>query len=135
MEPTNTPAPAVPESELKMPEEQFGARTAPAEPSRLLIPLLVTLLVLLLGVLGAFVLFGDQILGYLMPTSSTETPAPAETPAATTTPEATPVAETSTTTPSLDEIDAALTASDAQSFDSAINSIDTELSGTSTTSN
>lgn len=132
MEPTNTPAPVVPENELKMPEEQFGARTAPAEPSRLLIPLLVTLLVILLGVLGAFVLFGDQILGYFMPTAAPETATSTDMTAEAAVPknEPTPAA---TSTQSLDDIDASLSASDSQSFDSAINSIDTELSGTSTT--
>lgn len=81
----NTPAevPVIPESELKLPEEQFGGTPAAAPANRFFTILLIGLLLLFLGLLLSVIIWGQQLVDFFMPQSGTdmsteETPALSE---------------------------------------------------------
>lgn len=72
---TNTPGavPNIPESEMKLPEEQFGTTTEPKKESGSFInPLLIVLLVILLGMLGTVIVWGNDLLDLLLPTETND---------------------------------------------------------------
>lgn len=78
MEPNNNQpvapqAPEIPESEMKMPEDQFGNRPA-AEPApkHIVNPLFIVALILLLTVLAVVVIWGEELVGMFLPETTVE---------------------------------------------------------------
>ena len=66
-------APVIPESEMKMPEDQFSDTTGtePA-PSHSINPLLIVALILMLTVLAVVVIWGEELVGMLLPEATVE---------------------------------------------------------------
>jgi len=63
--------PVIPESEMKLPEESVQGETQGSSPSaRLVNPLLIVLLVVLLAILAAVIIWGEEIINTLMPTTT-----------------------------------------------------------------
>lgn len=76
--PTEPQPPVIPESELKLPEEGLNG-AAPAPEAKFAInPLLIVLLVMLLAVLGAVIIWGEEIIEMVLPAEESEIPMPAE---------------------------------------------------------
>ena len=72
----NQPAPQAPEiseSEMKMPEDQFGDKqvSEPA-PSHSVNPLFIVALILLLTILAVVVIWGEELVGMFMPETTVE---------------------------------------------------------------
>lgn len=133
-QPQNT-NPTVSNEELKMPEEQFGEEESVPERSGLLVPILIAVLVLLLGVLGALFFWGDALLNMLN-TAEDEAAVPPVFETSTTTNDTanTPQQETPTTTEeALAAIEAELSATDYSEFEAELQAIDDELASESTT--
>lgn len=114
------PVPVIPESELKLPQENFGdTAPAPEEKSGIWTVLLLVLLVLLLGVLTVVVIWGEEIIDMVMPAAELggadmedTTPAP--------TPEPTPEEDMAAMETELENIDFA-------AMDAELNAIEAEL--------
>jgi hypothetical protein len=75
-QPTPQPAPQAPEiseSEMKMPEDQFGDKqvSEPA-PSHSVNPLFIVALILLLTILAVVVIWGEELVGMFMPDTTVE---------------------------------------------------------------
>lgn len=121
--------PSVPETEMKMPEEQVIAPQPEARGRRAFIPLLVGVLVLLLGILGALLVWGDEIIDTFMPVDTAEdvslTPATSTDPAVTDT-------DASETEADLSAIEAELEGEDFSEFEAEMSALDAELAATST---
>lgn len=67
------PVPVIPESEMKLPVENFGdAATAPEKKSSVWTVLLLILLVLLLGILTVVVIWGKEIVDMVLPVATVE---------------------------------------------------------------
>lgn len=119
-------APTVPESELKMPEQQFTAQSAePAEPkSRALLYTLVAVLVVLLAALAAFMLYGEQLMDLLMPRNEPvlDPVMPEDMQA-----DGTETGPATTTEEDLSAIEAELENTDFEEFDAELEAIDAEL--------
>ena len=79
---TNNQVPSIPESEMKLPEEQFGEAAPAAEPktSSAWTIALFLLLVVLLAALAVVVIWGEELIDMVLPAETVEiTPMP-ETP-------------------------------------------------------
>lgn len=114
-------APVVPESELKMPEQEFtGQAPVPDAPkSRTLLYVLVAIFVLLLAVLGALLLYGEELMELIIPQEPTVQPLPAE-----------PMPEETAATTTIEDLaamEAALEGTDLSEFDAELEAIDAEL--------
>lgn len=77
MEPNNnqsTPqAPEIPESEMKLPEDQFGNQPMPEPaPSHSVNPLFIVALILLLTVLAVVIIWGEELVGMFLPESTVQ---------------------------------------------------------------
>ncbi len=70
----NTPPPVIPESELKLPEEGVNGVTPAPAPKHAINPLLIGLLVLLLAILGAVIVWGEELIGLVLPEETVELP-------------------------------------------------------------
>lgn len=71
----NTPpeAPLIPESEMKLPEESTNGVTSQATTkSRLFNPLLIALFVVLLAILAVVIIWGEQLIGMVLPEEEVE---------------------------------------------------------------
>ena len=80
--PENNQVPNIPESEMKMPEEQFGQNAPVAESKHVFNPLLFGLLIILLVILALVVIWGEQLVELVWPTEiDNSTPTPIEEPA------------------------------------------------------
>lgn len=121
MEPNNNttpiikPAPEIPESEMKLPEEQFGQQNQTISSSHHFNPLLIILLVILLVVLGVVVIWGEQLvkLIFMEPTI-----------------EQTPINEDATETVTesdISRLENELDEVDSLDFESELDAIDAEL--------
>lgn len=121
------PQQPIAEDEMKMPEEQFGARSDAPQSSSPLVPILVALLIVLLVALGALVVWGDEIMGVLMPAE----PAPAEEAATSTDASATDDAS-SDTAGTYGDIEAELEATDLSELDAELEAIEAELESDAT---
>ena len=73
-QPSTTPPPVIPESELKLPEEGVNGVTPAPAPKYAINPLLIGLLVLLLAVLAAVIIWGEQLIGLVLPEDTVELP-------------------------------------------------------------
>lgn len=130
MEPNQpqTEQPTINPDELKMPEEHFGATEPPSRSSSAFIPLLVGILIILLIVLGALVVWGEDLIQMIQPDGGADTEATA---VATTTETATTTEETAPED-SLAEIESDLESTDFESIDAELEAIDAELNASST---
>lgn len=78
MEPNNnqTPAPQapeIPESEMKMPEDQFGDRpVAEPAPKHAVNPLFIVALILLLTILAVVIIWGEELVEMFLPETTVE---------------------------------------------------------------
>ena len=77
MEPNNnqpTPqAPDIPESEMKMPDDQFGNQPTPEPtPKHAVNPLFIVALILLLTILAVVVIWGEELVGMFLPETTVE---------------------------------------------------------------
>lgn len=70
----NTPPPVIPESELKLPEEGVNGVTPAPAPKHAINPLLIALLVLLLALLAAVIIWGEELIGLVLPEDTVELP-------------------------------------------------------------
>lgn len=120
--PTNTP-PIVPQDELKMPEEQFGAPEAEHGSSRTTLFALIAILIVLLGILGTLLVWGDTIVDAVMGTPSADERGMVQEPVNNLQPE--PAAPT--TAEELSEIEAEIESTDFEEFDAELDAIDAEF--------
>lgn len=66
-------APEIPESEMKMPEDQFGNQPAPESTSKYVInPLFVVALILLLTILAIVIIWGEELVAMFLPETTVE---------------------------------------------------------------
>lgn len=72
-QPANTP-PVIPESELKLPDEGVDGVAPVPPPKHSINPLLVALLVLLLAILAAVIIWGEELIGLVFPGETVELP-------------------------------------------------------------
>lgn len=135
-------APQVPEEELKMPTEPFrsGTDDTGGPFSNALIPILVGVLVLVLGMFGALILWGDQIIDTFFPSGepTVEEETSADDGEATTTDTTETSSSPQNTTAnddSLSAIESDLESTSFNSFNEDMEEIDTTLEATSTGSN
>ncbi len=78
--PAANPVPVIPESEMKLPAENFNDATpAPSPKSSLGTVILLVLLVVLLGVLTVVVIWGEEIIDMFLPIEQAETAMPTDT--------------------------------------------------------
>lgn len=123
--PTAPQPPVIPESEMKLPEEGIGGASVPAAPSskHLVNPLLIALFVLLLAILAVVIIWGEALVGLILPADGTEL-TPIDT--ATTTSDAAELeaAEQELKSVNFDELEAEMNAIEAE--------IEAELNATST---
>lgn len=126
----NKEAPLIPESEMKLPEEQVGGIAPPPAPSsHLFNPILFGLLIVLLVILGVVIIWGEQLLNMVLPPENYEMPIE---PVTTEQPEESSATELQATEAELnqmnfEDMDAELDAIEA--------SMDAELEAGATTSN
>lgn len=74
-ETTTSQAPQIPESEFKLPEEQMGESSAGKEKSPYAVnPIFVALLLILLAILAVLLIWGEQLIGMLIPTTAVTLP-------------------------------------------------------------
>lgn len=69
-----TTPPVIPQSELKLPEETVDGQTPPPKRKFLINPLLIALLVILLGLLAAVIIWGEQLVGMILPSEKVDLP-------------------------------------------------------------
>lgn len=118
------------DAELKMPEEQFGHVREKTSATSALVPVLIGFLIILLVLLGALVVWGEEIMGMLGPDISTPAPVvetSSETEATTTEEAATTPAETPA------DLEAELEETTLADFDAELEAIDAELESSGTT--
>lgn len=109
--------PQIPESEMKLPEEQFGdSAPAPEAGARTFSVVLVVLLVVLLAVLAAVIVWGEEILDLILPDTTMELPPLPE-----------PEAGDATTEAEIEEIEAELEEAELEEFDAELAAIEAEL--------
>ncbi len=66
-------APLIPESEMKMPEDEYGNKPAPEVSSKHPVnPLFIVALILLLTVLAVVVIWGEELVGMFLPETTVE---------------------------------------------------------------
>lgn len=122
--PAPAPVPKIEESELKLPQENLSTLPKPEPVRGPISPLLIILLVIALALLGAVIVWGEEILDLVMPI-------PADAP----TTETVKLQEATTTertlTPEEDmakiEAEASSTESEMSEMDKELNSIEAEL--------
>lgn len=101
---------------MKLPEEQFGQPQRSAAPARHFSPWLIGLLVVLLGLLIAVIVWGEQLIGLFLPEPVVELPP-------------LPPEETAAVTESdIDEIESAIGQANFFDMEAELNAIDAELS-------
>ncbi len=72
--PTPEPVPEIPDSEMKLPDEQFGHGDAPEAPKdHIVSPWLVVALIIVLVVLGGVIVWGDALVKMLAPLQQADT--------------------------------------------------------------
>lgn len=122
------PVPVIPESEMKLPEEQFkDATPPPTKPSSVWTVVLLVLLVVLLGVLTVVVIWGEELIDMVFPVAQVVDPAMDDMAPA---PEPTPEEDMAAMESELEDID--LDAMDAE-LNSIEAELDAEASGNATT--
>lgn len=123
--PAPAPVPKIEESELKLPQENLSTLPKPEPAKGPISPLLIILLMIALALLGAVIVWGEEILDLVMPL-----PADAPTSETVKLQEATTTTER-TLTPEEDmakiEAEASSTESEMAEMDKELNSIEAEL--------
>ncbi|MEX0913257.1 MAG: hypothetical protein WDZ56_01865 [Candidatus Paceibacterota bacterium] len=115
--PQSTPqAPEIPESEMKLPEEQFGNQPlAEKAPKHYVNPLLIVGVILLLTALAIVVIWGEELIGMFLPDSTVQLEP---------LPEAEEVNATET---ELEEMERELEEMDMSSFEEELDTIEAEM--------
>lgn len=73
----NNQVPSIPESEMKLPEEQYQeTNPTPAPKKSIGTILLVLLVVILLGIMTAVIFWGEELVNLILPPEAVETPIP-----------------------------------------------------------
>ncbi len=118
--------PSIPESELKLPEEQYRETVvAPVEPKNGKTIILLVLVVILLAAMGAAIFFGEELVNLFLSPEVVEMPAPMpETPPTETEPVGIESIETELEDMNFEEMETELEAIEAE--------IETETSATTT---
>ncbi len=77
----NNQVPTIPESEMKLPEEQYQETSVePAAKKSGWTVVLLVLVVLLLGAMAAVIFWGEELINMVLPPEEVEMPAPIEPP-------------------------------------------------------
>lgn len=127
MDNNNNPTPAnqvplIPESEMKLPEEQFKeGNPAPVAKKSLGTIILLVLVALLLGVMAAVIFWGEEILNLVLPPEPVEVTTPMEEPA----PEA-------TEEQSIDDMESEIENMDFTEMENELNEIEAEIEAEAT---
>lgn len=111
-------APEISESEMKMPEDQFGDKpvSEPA-PSHSVNPLFIVALILLLTILAVVVIWGEEIVGMFLPETTVKLePLPA-------------AVESDKTQTGFDEMEKQLNEVDLSNMDEQLNTIEVQMDG------
>ncbi|MEX0918090.1 MAG: hypothetical protein WDZ93_02950 [Candidatus Paceibacterota bacterium] len=128
-QPEQNQAPDISDAELKMPEEQFGESEPVKEGRGMLVPLLILLILALAGILGALVLWGEELMGIILGEQTPEQEEAMES-TATTSDEMTADttgAETAATQPDFNAIEAELEGDGFTTFENDMGAIDSEI--------
>lgn len=119
----NTQVPSIPESEMKLPEEQYQeTNPTPAPKKSLGTILLVLLVVILLGIMTAVIVWGEELVNMILPSEAVETPMP---------PVENPPPETEEA--NIETIEAELEDMDFTEMESELNDIEAEIEAEATT--
>lgn len=119
------PVPKIDESELKLPQENLSTLPKPEPAKGPVSPLLIILLVIALALLGAVIVWGEEILNLVMPLPAE--PTPTETVKLEETPEQTEQPLTPEEDMAKIEAEASSTESDMAEVDKELNAIEAEL--------
>lgn len=115
----NNQVPSISESELKLPDEQFGEQSPVPAPKSHFNPLLFGLLIALLVIMSLVVIWGEQLINLVLPPENTE-------PATITETEEVPP-ETAGTQQDLSDIESELNEMDFSTIDNELDAIGTQL--------